>query len=106
MEPATGAASTSAAVASCLDSTVEYLLLEMIRYYSAGQDHVAAVHAVETMGFRIGSQLAERCDLGPSSSAAVRAPMRGVHRFTQVHLPHAWWSGTLAAVSDPLTREC
>ena len=77
MEPTTGAPSTSAAVASCLDSTAEYLLLEMIRYYSAGQDHVAAVHAVETMGFRIGSQLAERYELGLSSSAAVRASACG-----------------------------
>lgn len=42
------------------DCTVDYLILEMVRYYAVGQDLVAAVHAVETMGFRIGFQLAER----------------------------------------------
>jgi hypothetical protein len=47
---------------SCIDSTLEYLIIEMVRYYAIGQDHVAAVHAAETMGFRIGSQLAERRD--------------------------------------------
>lgn len=51
----------AAPVASCMDTTLEYLLLETIRYYATLADQVAAVHAVETMGFRIGSQLAERC---------------------------------------------
>jgi len=45
---------------SSIDCTVDYLVLEMVRYYAVGQDLVAAVHAVETMGFRIGFQLAER----------------------------------------------
>lgn len=49
---------------SAIDSTVEYLILEIVRYYSIGQDLVAAVHAVETMGFRIGYQLAERLTEG------------------------------------------
>jgi hypothetical protein len=52
---------------SAVDSTVEYLILEIVRYYSIGQDLVAAVHAVETMGFRIGYQLAERCANASSS---------------------------------------
>lgn len=43
-----------------VNCTVDYLVLEMVRYYAVGQDLVAAVHAVETMGFRIGFQLAER----------------------------------------------
>jgi trafficking protein particle complex subunit 6 len=47
-----------------LEISVEYLLLEVIRYYSTDQDHVSAVHAVETMGFRMGSQLAERLTAG------------------------------------------
>jgi hypothetical protein len=50
----------SPAEQSSVDSFVEYLILEVVRYYSVGQDLVAAVHAVETMGFRIGFQLAER----------------------------------------------
>lgn len=48
------------AVYNSVDCTVDYLVLEMVRYYAVGQDLVAAVHAVETMGFRIGFQLAER----------------------------------------------
>jgi hypothetical protein len=47
--------------APCLDTSLEYLLLEGVRFYAALPDEVAAVHAVETMGFRIGFQLAERC---------------------------------------------
>jgi hypothetical protein len=47
--------------ATCLDTSLEYLLLEAVRFYAALPDEVAAVHAVETMGFRIGFQLAERC---------------------------------------------
>lgn len=58
--PGNGPVAQPAADASAIDSTVEYLILEVVRYYSLGQDLVAAVHAVETMGFRIGYQLAER----------------------------------------------
>ena len=45
---------------TCTDASVEYLLVEMVRYYAKEQNHVAAVHAMETVGFQVGSQLAER----------------------------------------------
>lgn len=63
--PVDGAVVQPDADKSAVDSTVEYLILEIVRYYSIGQDLVAAVHAVETMGFRIGYQLAERCADAP-----------------------------------------
>lgn len=78
--PGTGPVAQPAVEKSAVDSTVEYLILEIVRYYSIGQDLVAAVHAVETMGFRIGYQLAERCATAGVSlllrSAKLDAPTR------------------------------
>ena len=70
----------AAPVTRCLDTTLEYLLLETIRYYATLADQVAAVHAVETMGFRIGSQLAERCGQLSAPQCAARWPRNCVRR--------------------------
>lgn len=64
---------------SAIDSTVEYLILEIVRYYSIGQDLVAAVHAVETMGFRIGYQLAERWVMTAPCELLLSAAYEVVH---------------------------
>lgn len=59
-----GLPSTSAAQpapSGCSESCLDYLVLEIVRYYYAGQDSVSAYQALETLGFRVGSQLAERC---------------------------------------------
>eukprot|EP00892_Ulva_mutabilis_P000603 jgi/Ulvmu1/10543/UM064_0081.1 len=50
----------------------------MVRYYAVGQDLVAAVHAVETMGFRIGFQLAERLTEGMARVEEPLAKMKFV----------------------------
>lgn len=84
VEPAKVPVEDPSSAPSCLNTSVEYLLLEMIRYYAQEQNHVAAVHAVETVGFQLGSQLAERCGqtcCGLCSKFALKAELTS----------RSWW---------------
>lgn len=103
-----GTSYTSAAqglnVPPCLDVASEYLVMEMVRYYATGQDTVAAVHAVETIGFRIGSLLAERCGhnaINRPRGTAARCTSRVRHQLNYAHLCNCRCAATWRTCVSP-----